>query len=1474
MEKENGYNTRSCLRKQKIVVESKAEEKRTSPLQEVCLEAEKNDDETDKYPFQRTKRVSFHKTFIKEFRAAEAVTVWTKTYEDTFKSSSDSSSAQTTRGSLSASSMVSRLGMNTPYTNFPNSKFEDDECTNFLQETEFSQVVTAERYVQYLNEARSPETSYDDEEDLFGLPRNINLVNKDGEAVAWNARDPKLRIGANNDSNTESTYHLCRINANNPSEMLISCENDAILSDAEEEESDSDIELTCTTKHAEYNCPDFQANDLEIPSFSEFGLSQFKEVELESSVHDTVELTEHIDGKFVVNNMILPREGFVQLIGDVNRNEAESNASELQSTKNVSKDLNSKSATNMELASNLGIDSHFLLANENVFERTPRENKLDRGSNSSGIAMEPIQQTTNKICAQMHRKEMEITKLSDCEMEFTNVVIQCQGNNSERELKQAECVNQECEIELTKMIGYESSGEIETSEDGKQSQMQKSNLHFMEITGCCCQVIHCSSELEEQNCFQVSNTFKRKEIDSPNTELSGHNMEISNDVKRKRLCPLVETSGEKMGYCGTEAEQLRTLDDGKKTKNNNIESCTDESENTTNFLQSVTDFNELIPSNNKLNSLEVCNSEVIRSAGEAIVLNTPHLMRETVNDLQISCESEQLLKNNSEKEIVGTIHCETNHNFTPEKVKFLKQRDVETTFKSVNLIDKIDSDHGVVDVSETLKECSFRENSNVGASDIVLEDIDINNDKINEKKQSPEKFNVPKVKEIELVPVDEIERIEKEPFVGFRKETIQETSKFRFEQFDTELNISTETQRREPLQRTLNDDHVSSSEDLSIQPSASNSFMRESSSKTQINSSECNNQHVMPVNSTKLDDSEQLHFLDLENISSLAISDDKGTSISDAKQNETLDLLKKSDVIEPPISENWIVQDKVLQNVRKNNLSVQHTIDPSVSVNRTMEDKLLPNQPVSVNRTMEDKLLPNVRETNVSVQHINSESKRSAFINLSKTASNYDMYEELMCSSKVRETSRLDKDKIGVKYSELAPSEQITEMEKSAVDASVNNVLQEPCKLSVGGLKESTAEENSLNNKDISRVENTTAKNSIMRSPLFCSIVSAGDAIPVNAMQLDSSTHNFGKSETLSLKRHSDAEDSLQTDCERREKIQKYTDVDAESFPSIPEELLLSNVENDSLSESHIIQDIALADKSVRKMFSAESSINASTEIAEELVDEDSLQRAVVYTGEVKSVLETAHIETHVEILSNKLLLEENGNSVTDNTSRTDCDNIMNTSVEDQIKSLEISHGEWCIKELSDTIWSFLFLYKSMELVVRLGTEEVSSIRDVTDVEFISYATKKKDPLVKFVHKVLLQDLENESLNVKCKSTRDVIEVLDVVLSHVKRFKVFIRDFLELEALELAKIHNNCVIFDVSKMEILSLFRVTVSLNNWDDIIPSDVSIENLIGDISEEEVKQLVTGAVRGPGCLFHYVRIIKKYLQVLCEMCMSRFI
>lgn len=75
---------------------------------------------------------------------------------------------------------------------------------------------------------------------------------------------------------------------------------------------------------------------------------------------------------------------------------------------------------------------------------------------------------------------------------------------------------------------------------------------------------------------------------------------------------------------------------------------------------------------------------------------------------------------------------------------------------------------------------------------------------------------------------------------------------------------------------------------------------------------------------------------------------------------------------------------------------------------------------------------------------------------------------------------------------------------------------------------------------------------------------------------------------------------------------------------------------------------------------------------------------------------------------------------------------------------------------------------------------------------FILYflVSEKADPLVIFVHHVLLRKFQTQALESMCRTTLDVVKVLETISAEVKKLKIFVKDIIELETLDMLRIEN------------------------------------------------------------------------------------
>jgi hypothetical protein len=59
------------------------------------------------------------------------------------------------------------------------------------------------------------------------------------------------------------------------------------------------------------------------------------------------------------------------------------------------------------------------------------------------------------------------------------------------------------------------------------------------------------------------------------------------------------------------------------------------------------------------------------------------------------------------------------------------------------------------------------------------------------------------------------------------------------------------------------------------------------------------------------------------------------------------------------------------------------------------------------------------------------------------------------------------------------------------------------------------------------------------------------------------------------------------------------------------------------------------------------------------------------------------------------------------------------------------------------------------------------------------------------VHNILLKKFDIQALESVCKTTLDVPEVLETISIEVKKMKIFVKNIIELEILDMLKIEDN-----------------------------------------------------------------------------------
>jgi len=69
--------------------------------------------------------------------------------------------------------------------------------------------------------------------------------------------------------------------------------------------------------------------------------------------------------------------------------------------------------------------------------------------------------------------------------------------------------------------------------------------------------------------------------------------------------------------------------------------------------------------------------------------------------------------------------------------------------------------------------------------------------------------------------------------------------------------------------------------------------------------------------------------------------------------------------------------------------------------------------------------------------------------------------------------------------------------------------------------------------------------------------------------------------------------------------------------------------------------------------------------------------------------------------------------------------------------------------------------------------------------------SENADTRAKFAHNVLLKKFHIQPLESMCKTILDVPQVLETISTEVKKMKIFVKNIIELEILDLLKIEDN-----------------------------------------------------------------------------------
>uniref|UniRef100_A0A8C6A5B9 Kinetochore scaffold 1 n=1 Tax=Marmota marmota marmota TaxID=9994 RepID=A0A8C6A5B9_MARMA len=210
----------------------------------------------------------------------------------------------------------------------------------------------------------------------------------------------------------------------------------------------------------------------------------------------------------------------------------------------------------------------------------------------------------------------------------------------------------------------------------------------------------------------------------------------------------------------------------------------------------------------------------------------------------------------------------------------------------------------------------------------------------------------------------------------------------------------------------------------------------------------------------------------------------------------------------------------------------------------------------------------------------------------------------------------------------------------------------------------------------------------------------------------------------------------------------------------------------------------------------------------------------------------------------------------------------------------QLSLSEWDVIEWTDDQAVFTFVYDTIELIITFGEPVVGlpfldkAHRKITDLNFQSLLDEDKAPTSSLlVHKLIFQYIEEqESWKKKCTTQHQVPKMLQELSPIVNNCRLLGE---EIEFLKKWGPNYNLMDIDVNNTELKLLFSssvafakfaVTLSLSAHYPLVPLPFTIQNHLGNTSQDEIAAVI---YKVPLADNYLKNIVKQIYQDLLQGC-----
>ncbi|XP_076633645.1 uncharacterized protein LOC143347901 [Colletes latitarsis] len=178
------------------------------------------------------------------------------------------------------------------------------------------------------------------------------------------------------------------------------------------------------------------------------------------------------------------------------------------------------------------------------------------------------------------------------------------------------------------------------------------------------------------------------------------------------------------------------------------------------------------------------------------------------------------------------------------------------------------------------------------------------------------------------------------------------------------------------------------------------------------------------------------------------------------------------------------------------------------------------------------------------------------------------------------------------------------------------------------------------------------------------------------------------------------------------------------------------------------------------------------------------------------------------------------------------------------------------------------FMSCSLLIVIYSNNDcNITNAQFIKNIKIISRLADDADVFISIVHRLILKKLDVKKLMDFYKNNEDILPMLEYISTEVKLAMDFMFDLKYLDSLNSMEITHNSISFISHAIKMDVILKITINIKPFEKIESQDISVDCLLGSVSEKNIKQLIMNVKRDHKFFRRCINDVKDYIYIIEE-------